>query len=967
MEKAPCIEKETPDEPIKKSFEIKQGNEKYKLNIELSDDTIKFTIVEDDIFFEKFEKTYNLKEIKSLDKLFSNYLSCQEFFIYIKDSIKNKNIIIKEIKDNQISIRFKENSVSFDLIKKEVNCDLKDQNNSNQMTKLITTIIKENKNIKQEINVIKEENKKLSEDNQNIIKENNKLILLLNESLKKAHKNFIKELNELKKQNQKLTKEIEQIKENNEIKNIKVDEIIKNIELCVKKLTEENKNLKNEKNNCNNNSGKRRNYNVPKLRVKKTNENETRKEEDTTYNEDIRKNEKEKNVQKLIENISYIKNFQKMMEKEKQTKENKDNENKRKFIEDSGYDLLSDEENKEENDNDEEIKCNKEEEKNEELKENNNINNNITNAVCNNSITNNNSSDIINHSNFISNNNVNMNLSGSSDKNINNNETMNNKKKEKMKLNVNTLKYCNLISNYINIPELKQDNYNLNININDSFGDFSRESFSDSLKKEIKPKKGKKLNINENKTSEIKFNYNTKKNIRSEREIKKYMEKKKKELKLEQEKKNKKAQEKKIKKFLNLNKLDEDIMSSMNKNMSKIKNEEENKEFNDKNPNEYFVGKNIKRKNSNISHTTESSQSIVLDQNNYYLDLIMSKNILSNNIINNNLFNYNKKEINTHNDQIITTKDKNIKNINYINANNSNIKLSQEIIKNNNINKKDIYGELQLKIKETHDKDNILFSKTNMKYLIQQNRENNFQGKKNNISEINNNNIIIISDKKENKREDKKENIIINSKNNVNAFNNKNEKKEIENTNEINKKEDDSIDININDNEKNKFEEEQIIIKKEIEDNKEKAIDKENQEIIPTKKTYEFSQLVLENYYKIFISLEDYLNSLTKKNAVNNIITFGESRFSYKIGLENLIILIKSFPFNILRMIYQRQYYKEVLRQFFIPFIRRAFNNINLYSFYLFKFSEINKAIEKIYQIIFFKKIKFLCSSKGNN
>ena len=35
------------------------------------------------------------------------------------------------------------------------------------------------------------------------------------------------------------------------------------------------------------------------------------------------------------------------------------------------------------------------------------------------------------------------------------------------------------------------------------------------------------------------------------------------------------------------------------------------------------------------------------DQNNYYLDLIMSKNILSNNIINNNLINnYNTNEIN---------------------------------------------------------------------------------------------------------------------------------------------------------------------------------------------------------------------------------------------------------------------------------------------------------------------------------
>ena len=141
-------------------------------------------------------------------------------------------------------------------------------------------------------------------------------------------------------------------------------------------------------------------------------------------------------------------------------------------------------------------------------------------------------------------------------------------------------------------------------------------------------------------------------------------------------------------------------------------------------------------------------------------------------------------------------------------------------------------------------------------------------------------------------------------------------------------------------------------------------MENKKEEIIPTKKTYEFSQLVLENYYKIFISLEDYLNSLTKKNALNDIITYGESRFSYKIGFENLVILIKSFPFNLLRMIYQRQYYKDVLRQFFIPYIRRAFNNINLYAFYLFKFSEINKAIEQIYRIIFLKRLNFYAQVK---
>ena len=234
--------------------------------------------------------------------------------------------------------------------------------------------------------------------------------------------------------------------------------------------------------------------------------------------------------------------------------------------------------------------------------------------------------------------------------------------------------------------------------------------------------------------------------------------------------------------------------------------------FND--PTLVGFNENIKRKNSNISHTTESSQSTVLDSNNYYLELIMSKNILSNNIINNNLINYNNREtnneINSDNNQIITTKDKDIQNTNDINTNNSNNKLSQEMINNNNINKKDIYGELQLKCKETLDKANIFFSETNMKALIQQYKEKNFEEEKNNSSEIINN----IKNENENiiSNPDKNDDIIINSK--KKDINN-NENKETENIIEINKKEDEIIDININDNENNKIEEEQIIIKEE--------------------------------------------------------------------------------------------------------------------------------------------------------
>ena len=56
MENPPSIERETPDEPIKKTFEIKQGKEKYELITELSEDNIVLTILKEDLLFEKFEK-----------------------------------------------------------------------------------------------------------------------------------------------------------------------------------------------------------------------------------------------------------------------------------------------------------------------------------------------------------------------------------------------------------------------------------------------------------------------------------------------------------------------------------------------------------------------------------------------------------------------------------------------------------------------------------------------------------------------------------------------------------------------------------------------------------------------------------------------------------------------------------------------------------------------------------------------
>ena len=90
---------------------------------------------------------------------------------------------------------------------------------------------------------------------------------------------------------------------------------------------------------------------------------------------------------------------------------------------------------------------------------------------------------------------------------------------------------------------------------------------------------------------------------------------------------------------------------------------------------------------------------------------------------------------------------------------------------------------------------------------------------------------------------------------------------------------------------------------------------------------------------------------------MNDIISYGDIRYSLKIGFESIIFLLKSYPFNLLRLIYQRQYYKDVIRQFFVPFLRRAFDYINIYTYNKHRFSVANRAIEQIYRNVFLKRI----------
>ena len=132
------------------------------------------------------------------------------------------------------------------------------------------------------------------------------------------------------------------------------------------------------------------------------------------------------------------------------------------------------------------------------------------------------------------------------------------------------------------------------------------------------------------------------------------------------------------------------------------------------------------------------------------------------------------------------------------------------------------------------------------------------------------------------------------------------------------------------------------------------------------KMEYNFDEEKLENYKEILTSLFEYLKLITQRNALNDIITYGDMKYKYRVGFEQLIILIKSIPFNIIRAIQQRQYYNFVFRQLFIPYIARAFHKLQLYSFYNKLFIKESQIIQFIFKKLIFKKLKNYKKNKDN-
>ncbi len=196
--------KETPLSNPKesKSFEIKQGQEIYKLKIENHEQDISLILSEDKALLEEYEINLKFDELKQLHKAFSVLVDCHEFSEYIKVLIENNKISIKKESGNHISIEIileylnKQNTIKVNLKPKARNLELivKD------LFKQLSIVNEKLQKIENNYTELKEENKNLKEENR-IIKEentniNNKII-----DFEKCFDTLKKEIVELKKEN----------------------------------------------------------------------------------------------------------------------------------------------------------------------------------------------------------------------------------------------------------------------------------------------------------------------------------------------------------------------------------------------------------------------------------------------------------------------------------------------------------------------------------------------------------------------------------------------------------------------------------------------------------------------------------------------------------------------------------------------------------------------------------------------
>ena len=236
MKEAPLPSITSPKEKISESFELKQDEKNYLLNIEIINQDIILNLVDQNEFMKEYEFKLAFNELKELNKVFSMLSSCQEFLDYMKALISNKKLLIKNTAENQMSIEFiaeyllKQNIISFGLTQKKFNLELISPN----LYKKVSSLTKNLKNLEnnyQEIvsqcNNIKETTKKIQEENQ-LLKEENKIIREENKNIKEEIKNVIERMNNLENIINSSKKEITELKKvnNNNIAKMKLQNLI---------------------------------------------------------------------------------------------------------------------------------------------------------------------------------------------------------------------------------------------------------------------------------------------------------------------------------------------------------------------------------------------------------------------------------------------------------------------------------------------------------------------------------------------------------------------------------------------------------------------------------------------------------------------------------------------------------------------------------------------------------------------
>ena len=149
MKEAPLPSITSPKEKLSESFELKQDEKNYLLNIEIINQDIILNLVNQSEFMKEYEFKLAFNELKELNKVFSMLSSCQEFLDYMKALISNKKLLIKNTAENQMSIEFiaeyllKQNIISFGLTQKKFNLELISQN----LYKKVSSLTKNLKNL----------------------------------------------------------------------------------------------------------------------------------------------------------------------------------------------------------------------------------------------------------------------------------------------------------------------------------------------------------------------------------------------------------------------------------------------------------------------------------------------------------------------------------------------------------------------------------------------------------------------------------------------------------------------------------------------------------------------------------------------------------------------------------------------------------------------------------------------------